>query len=268
MKEARDLLQQASVSAGKFSIWSLRLRRGFSRETDAMRKAILKVLSLDTSTSRGSVALLTGEEVIADLRLHSKDQHSERLLGFIDFLLGNSGWTLAQLNLIAVGIGPGSFTGIRIAVSTALGLAQSLSCPLACVSGLDALAHEMGFLDGRIGIVMDAQRMQVYYAEYSAGNGQVRRVRRPALWFPQDLESVLGRKRVYVAGDGAVRYAGELRISATGRRRLVSMDLFLAAAIARLALARRSSWRSGDFLKAEPLYIRPPDALRNRRKRR
>jgi tRNA threonylcarbamoyladenosine biosynthesis protein TsaB len=233
-----------------------------------MRKPVLKILALDTSTTRGSVALLAGEETIADLRLLSKDQHSERLLGSIDFLLRNSGWTLAQLNLIAVGIGPGSFTGIRIGVSTALGLAQSLSCPLACVSGLDALAHEMGFLNGRVGIVMDAQRLQVYYAEYNAGQGRVRRVRGPALWFPRDLEPALGRKPVYVAGDGAVRYARELRISATGRRRLVVMDLFLAAAIARLALARRRSWRSGDFLKAEPLYIRPPDALRSRRKRR
>jgi tRNA threonylcarbamoyladenosine biosynthesis protein TsaB len=233
-----------------------------------MRKAVLKVLALDTSTTRGSVALLAGNEVIADLRLMSRDQHSERLLGSIDFLLRNSAWTLAQLNLIAVGIGPGSFTGIRIGVSTALGLAQSLSCPLACVSGLDALAHEMGFLDGRIGIVMDAQRLQVYYAEYRAGQGKVHRVRRPALWFPQDLEPELGRKRVYVAGDGAVRYASELGISTTGRRRLVVMDLFLAVAIARLALTRRRSWRCGDYLKAEPLYIRPPDALRSGRKRR
>ena len=235
---------------------------------DAMSDAVLKVLALDTSTPRGSVALLAGREVMGDLRLLSGDHHSARLLSSIDFLLQNCGWALSQLNLIAVGIGPGSFTGIRIGVSTALGLAQSLSCPLACVSGLDALAHEMSFLEGRIGIVMDAQRLQVYYAEYDASQGQVRKMRRPGLWFPSDLEPELGRKPLFVAGDGAVRYARELRVSAKARRRLVVVDLFLAAAIARLALTRRRSWRSGDFLKAEPLYIRPPDALRSRGNRR
>src|SRR6059036_1572063 len=117
---------------------------------------------------------MQGREGVAELRLHSQETHSARLLNSIHYLLSSSGWDLAKLELIAVGIGPGSFTGIRIGVATALGLAQSLSLPLACVSGLDALAFDLAYLRSRIGIVIDAQRMQVYYAEYIVGpNGRV-----------------------------------------------------------------------------------------------
>lgn len=210
------------------------------------------------------MSLLQGREVVAELRLLSQETHSARLLGCVDYLLKSIAWDLPDLDLIAVGIGPGSFTGIRIGVSTALGLAQSLSRPVACVSGLDALAHQLPHCEGRIGIVADAQRSQVYYAEYSVSKGRLRLRRKPALWSPADLVGQLGKKKLNLAGDGAVRYARALRVSETKGRRLVETDLFLATGIGRLALNRRRSWQSGSFLKAEPLYIRPPDALRRK----
>ncbi len=223
----------------------------------------IRVLSIDTSSSRGSVALMRAAELVAELRLLSQETHSGRLLNSVEFLLSLSGWYLRDVQLIAVGIGPGSFTGIRIGVSTALGLAQTLSCPMAAVSGLEALAHESAFVKGRIGIVMDAQRSQVYYAEYLAGaTGRLRLVQKPGVWFPRDLDRALGRRRLYVTGDGAERYWKELGMSESGLRRFLKKDLFLAPGIARLALRRKRSWRRGEFLTAEPLYIRPPDALR------
>ncbi len=225
----------------------------------------LSVLSIDTSSPRASVALMLGPEVVAELRLQSRETHSARLLTSVEYLLSCSGWELEKVQLIAVGIGPGSFTGIRIGVATALGLAQSLSLPLASVSGLDALAHDMAYLHGRIGVVMDAQRMQIYYAEYVVSTkGRVHPAGRCGLWFPSDLDRALGRRRLYLAGDGLLRYWRELRVSSSGNRRLIERDLFLAPAIARLALSRERSWREGQYLTAEPLYIRPPDALRKK----
>ncbi len=228
----------------------------------------IRVLSIDTSSSRGSIALMRATEVVAELRVLSQETHSGRLLNSVEFLLSMAAWNIGDVQLIAVGIGPGSFTGIRIGVSTALGLAQTLSCPMAAVSGLEALAYESAFVRGRIGIVMDAQRSQVYYAEYLAvANGKLRLVQKPGVWFPRDLDRVLGQGRLYVTGDGAERYSKEIGISESGPRRFIRRDLFLAAGIARLALRRKRSWRRGEFLTAEPLYIRPPDALRKRRTR-
>jgi len=223
----------------------------------------MKTLAFDTATPRGSVALLQGKEVVAEMRLSSLETHSARLLRSIDFLLQSSHLSFRDLQLIAVGIGPGSFTGIRIGVATALGLAQALGIHFAGVSGLDA--HAFGaVIDGRIGVVLDAQRSQVYYAEYERKKARVRKTKRASIWRPSDLEMRLAGRHLYLVGDGAVRYARELKISQRTWPRLLDGDSFLAASIGRLAQARRRIWRSGPFVQAEPLYIRPPDALKAR----
>jgi tRNA threonylcarbamoyladenosine biosynthesis protein TsaB len=227
-----------------------------------MIPANLRILALDTSTARGSVSLLEGRDLAAELRLHSLETHSARLLRSIDFLLGSVGWELAGIGLVAAAIGPGSFTGIRIGVSTALGLAQVLSLPFAGISGLDAMASQMGLPDGRIGVVMDAQRSQVYYGEYRRSLHSLRRCGRPILCSPEELRKRLDPESLYLAGDGALRYKRELETSDAGWPRLVEADLFLSASVARLALTRSRWWRRSDYLQSEPLYIRPPDAKR------
>jgi tRNA threonylcarbamoyladenosine biosynthesis protein TsaB len=227
-------------------------------------KPPVKVLAIDTSTRRGSVALLAGPEVAGELRLASPETHSARLLRSVEFLLQMTGWELGDLNLIAAGIGPGSFTGIRIGVSTALGLAQTLRLPFAGVSGLDALAAPARWLQEPVGVVVDAQRSQVYFAEYRRGGKSPRGFEIPALWNPEQLARRLKNRRLYLVGDGAPRVLEFLRISAGGWPRRIEVDLFIASGVGRLALESRRSWRRGDFLRAEPLYIRSPDALRPR----
>jgi tRNA threonylcarbamoyladenosine biosynthesis protein TsaB len=228
----------------------------------------VKVLALDTSTHRESVALLRGHAVVAELRLCSLQTHSARLLRSIQFLLDSSGWALTDLQLVAAGIGPGSFTGIRIGVATALGLAQTLEIPFAGVSGLDALAQQVAFVDGRVGVVMDAQREEVYYGEFMIESGRIRRVRKACLLRLSELQKEMGRRQIYMVGDGLSLFAGRYRRSAKPWPRPIETDLFLATAIGRVALARRHTWRTGDRLWSDPLYIRPPDALRARHRER
>jgi tRNA threonylcarbamoyladenosine biosynthesis protein TsaB len=224
----------------------------------------VKVLALDTSTPRGSVALLEGRDLVAELRLLSLETHSARLLGSVEYLLHISGWQLSDLRLVVAGIGPGSFTGIRIGVATSIGVAQMMSIPFAGISCLDAVAHLVTGVDGRIGVVMDAQRSQVYFAEYFREQGRTRKLAKPALRNPADLAIQLKRQRLYLVGDGTLRYAGELRPHKSRWPKVIVTELFLAAALGKVALDRKQTWHSGDFLQAEPLYIRPPDALRSK----
>lgn len=219
----------------------------------------MKTLSLDTSTIRGSVALLENGTVLCELRLASLETHAARLLRSIEFLLGGAGWRLEDVALIAAGLGPGSFTGIRIGLSTALGLAQTLRIPFAGISGLDALAHGHAYLGGRIGIVMDAQRGQVYYAEYAIVGGRVRKIRTAGLWYPRDLKSMLAGRRLRLIGDGARRHLAEMGSPAEPWE-IIDPEPYLAGPIGQLALTRKRSWRRGEFLACDPLYIRPPDA--------
>jgi tRNA threonylcarbamoyladenosine biosynthesis protein TsaB len=226
--------------------------------------AVPKVLAFDTSSVRGSVALLEGGDLRAELRLNSLQTHSAQLLSSIEFLLARVGWSLSNLNLVAVGMGPGSFTGIRIGIATAIGFAQSLAIPFAGVSGLDALAHQCPFPDGPVGVVLDAHRSQVFYGEYLSRKGRIRKTAKPSLLHVSDLERLLTARHTYIVGD--IKVCG--LESWAGWPHPVFADLFLAASMGRLALSRKRTWRSGDWSVAEPLYIRPPDAIKNKSRKR
>jgi tRNA threonylcarbamoyladenosine biosynthesis protein TsaB len=223
-----------------------------------------KILAFDTSTQRGSVALLEGREVCAELRLHTPQTHSTLLLSSIRLLLRRLNWELNELNLVAVGIGPGSFTGIRIGIATALGISQSLSIPFIGISGLDVLAHQAAMLSGNIGVALNAHREQIFYAEYIGSKGRIRRSLKATLMNISDLERHLANRHLYIAGDLEECRIQGLAKSPPGWPRAIHVDLFLASGIGRLAYTRKNGWRSGEFLLPEPTYIRPPDALRNK----
>ena len=224
-----------------------------------------KILALDTASERGSAALLEDTELRAEIRSNAVTGRSGFLLDAVDFLLRREGWRMSDLTLIASGIGPGSFTGIRVCAATGIGLAQSLGIPFAGISGLDVLARRAADarISGHIAVLIDARRDQFYFAGYESKNGRIRKLGKPALidaagighyaatadWITGDLDE--GRERV------AGKYF-------PGRARWVPVDLFLAEGIGRLGLERKRIWRSGDFLTAEPLYIRPPDAVKNK----
>jgi tRNA threonylcarbamoyladenosine biosynthesis protein TsaB len=223
-----------------------------------------KILAFDTASQRGSVALLQGRDVLAEVRLYSLQTHSASLLRSVDFLLGGMGWTLRDLNLVAVGIGPGSFTGIRIGIATALGLAQSLAIPFAGISGLEALAYQAAFLNGGIGVALNAQRAQVYYAEYTSKGDKIRPQKKSSLIFLSELERYLEGRHLYIVGDSDVCREQASENLTKSWPRSINVDLFLAASIGRRAFSVKKKWRSGKYLVCDPLYIRPPDAIRNK----
>ncbi len=228
----------------------------------------LKILAFDTSTHRSSVAVLENNEVRAELRLSPSGTHSILLMRSVDFLLRGLGWRMPDLNLIAAGIGPGSFTGIRIGIATALGIAQSLSIPFAGISGLDAVAHQFAALRGNIGVLLDAHRSQLYYAEYTGNGSGMRPRQKPVLLAVSELERRLANRHLYIAGDVDLCGYKQSARSPELWPRILAADPFLASSIGRLASMRKRTWRSGDYVLAEPLYIRPPDALRNKRNKR
>lgn len=225
-----------------------------------------KILAFDTASRRGSIALLEGVELRAELKQQHLENHSSNLIQSIQFLLDGAGWSLRDLDLVAVGTGPGSFTGIRIGMATGIGIAQSLAVPFAGISGLEALAYQAKFLKGSFGILLNAQRSQAYYSEYSNSEGRIRIVKKPSLMHLSDLEQYLKNKPIMLIGDYELCRTLLSKMSGKAARRFLEMDLYLASSIGRCALASRRKWRKGDVIQCEPLYIRPPDAVRNRGK--
>jgi tRNA threonylcarbamoyladenosine biosynthesis protein TsaB len=227
----------------------------------------LRILAFDTSSPRGSICLLEGTVLQAELKQHRLQNHSSNLIRSVDFLLKSAHWKLEDVQLVATGIGPGSFTGIRIGIATGLGIAQSHSIPFVGVSGLEAVASQCP-LDGTIGVLLDAHRDQLYYAEYEKTDGKLRVARRPSLENTANLPGLIQKKRMILMGDTVLFPKAAFKISKNSWPRILETDLYMATAIGRRALLLKRRWKTGEFIHCEPLYIRPPDALKNRKGRR
>lgn len=137
----------------------------------------MRILAIETSTSQAGVALLQGGALIAT-RTHARPKQSaERLLPLIAELLDEAGWDRSSLDRIGVSIGPGSFTGLRVGIACAQGLALGLSIPLVGVTSLQAMARAVpSTLAGLRCPVLDARRKEVFAAAYESGPGTAERL--------------------------------------------------------------------------------------------
>ena len=129
----------------------------------------MKILAIDTSTKAGSVCLLNNDEIIGELYFNLEKTHSERILPIIDYLLKFSKTDINEIDLFVSGIGPGSFTGIRIGLSIAKGFSFALKKPLIGVSSLDALANDVYVKDEFISII-EGRNNEFFYAIFKREN--------------------------------------------------------------------------------------------------
>lgn len=231
------------------------------------------VLGMDTATAATSVALALGDGTTFSARddpaAGEHPGHATRLLPMAADLLVQAGIGWRQLELIAVGVGPGAFTGLRVGAATARGLAQSLALPLTGFSSLRALAHAALAQDplaaDRVLAVIDARRGEVFAAVYdrSPAGGMVEAAP-PRAAAPGSLGAVLieagfphGSGRVIVIGDGAVRYRREIGED-LGEMPAEDSPLHLVSAAAGCELAAAAP--AGEIAAIVPDYLRRPDA--------
>src|SRR6267378_930979 len=162
----------------------------------------MRTLAVETSTLAGGAALLDGDLVIGEYVLDIRITHSERLMATIDRLLSDAAWSVRDLEGLAVSVGPGSFTGLRIGLSTVKGLALALALPIAAVPTLDAMAATLPFAALPVVPVLDARKREVYASLYRWDGGAMRRVWDYLALAPADLAQRLGEPTVLL-GDGA-----------------------------------------------------------------
>src|SRR5262245_25257207 len=136
----------------------------------------MRVLAVETSTMIGSVALVDGGRIVGESMLDVALTHSERLMAMVDRLLGDCGWKADRLEGLAVSIGPGSFTGLRVGLATVKGLALALDLPVVAVPTLDALASNIPFADAPVCPILDARKAEVYLSLYCTRDGRAQRL--------------------------------------------------------------------------------------------
>jgi tRNA threonylcarbamoyladenosine biosynthesis protein TsaB len=221
----------------------------------------LKILAFDTSGEYCSIALLLerdilGEEVLAGQR------HSELVLPMVSRMLDETGLTLAQLDGIAFGAGPGSFTGLRIACGIAQGLAFGAGLPVIGIGTLEALAQQAG--GTRVIVALDARMHEVYHAAYRKVLDEWQVVSDPTLCLPQDAPSVQEQDWTG-CGSGFDMYPEVLRTRYEGYlNHIISGVRPDAYAMAQLAAPRFARGQGIDPADAAPLYIRNKVALKEK----
>jgi len=166
----------------------------------------MMILALESSATACSVALTRDGELIAQAYQHSGLTHSRTLLPMVDSVLNSCGETMDHVDVVAVAAGPGSFTGLRIGVATAKGLAWPADKDCAPCSTLESMAWPLAHMEGKVIVcAMDARRSQVYNAIFLAEGGKLRRLspdRAISLAeLAQELKNIENEK--IVVGDGA-----------------------------------------------------------------
>ena len=222
----------------------------------------MKILAVDTSTSLGSIALVDGPNVRAELSLNVSATHNQRLLSGIHRVLTDVGWTIQDLDGLAIGLGPGSFTGLRIGMSVMKGLAFATKKPLAGVPTLDALAANVSLAPWGICPVLDARKGEVYTALYrGSATPDLDRVTPYLVVKPQRLVALINERTVLL-GDGLIRYGDYLAAELADRmvRAPAHLNAIHGTAIAWLAMARLQRGFTEDLAACAPLYVRPSEA--------
>ena len=166
------------------------------------------ILGIDTATAHVGVAIGDAGAVRGSVRLAGGRRHAEQLAPAIHTLCEWTGTELGRLSAIAVGTGPGLFTGLRVGVTTAKVLAQALRIPIVAVPSLDLVASPLRHTRRRIVAVIDARRNEVFHASYRPVPGGVQRIDDYAVAKPADLVGELSAtgERVLLAGDGVAAH--------------------------------------------------------------
>lgn len=228
------------------------------------------ILAIDNSTLYGNVALTSPDGLLAERSLLSKLTHSKRLLSSLDELLKESNLDWDKLDAVAVCLGPGSFTGLRIGLATVKGIAMATDLPLIGISSLDGLASQLPFAKHQICSILDARKHEIYAAFYESNvAGEVERISDYLVMPPEELAQKIKQPTIFV-GDGVNVY-GDFLTETLGSLALFAPEHIIfprAASIGKLALSKFSQNQFLDPSSAVPLYIRASDAEIQRNKKK
>jgi tRNA threonylcarbamoyladenosine biosynthesis protein TsaB len=230
----------------------------------------LRVLAIDTSTSITAVAVTEGGRVLAEDNAPSEQRHGDVVLPRVQAVLAAASLQLADIELLAVGIGPGSFTGLRVGLATVKGLAFALQKPLRGVSSLEVIASAALEHAQQAAVLIDAFKSEVYAGVFQRGaDGQVEERlplfhASPAEAAARVLEQLDPVAGAIACGDAIRRYATEIQpVLCAGARIVVAaseLDSPRGAFVARLALRDFARLGPSDLAALEPAYVRGSDA--------
>jgi tRNA threonylcarbamoyl adenosine modification protein YeaZ len=218
----------------------------------------MKLLAVDTTSFAGSVAMLDGDELRGLIGIHAAPGHAERLLPTIDMLLRELELSLEEVEAFAVSAGPGSFTGLRIGISTVEGLSYSRGRPVMGVSSLEATAYHFRYRTGLVASFLDARRGEIFGALYRADGKRLETVVEPVCEKPDVFLNRLPAEPVLIAGSGTLTYKELLEDQPYVRP--ADPAFFLAEEVGRIGQRHIAEGSATPLGGLEAIYLRPSDA--------
>lgn len=227
----------------------------------------MKILAIETSTIAASAAIIDEYKLHGEIFTDYKLKHSEKLLVIIDSLLKNLRMDIDDIDYFAVSNGPGSFTGLRIALATIKGFAIVQNKPIITVSTLDALAYSAEYFNGIICPVLDAQRNQLYSALYRTENNKLKHLCKENVFLLPDLINILNAYKddALFLGDASIKYYDHFKDKLNNRAKIANMNVLMpkASFTALIALEKIKTGDLHDHFTAMPNYLRVAQAEEN-----
>lgn len=223
----------------------------------------MKVIGIDTSTMCGSVGFIDEEgDVLFEYLFKAQITHSERLLKAIDHVLKETGYNLEDLDGLVISLGPGSFTGLRIGVSTVKGLSFATGKPVVGLSSLDILAFQVSPTPYLICPMIDARKKEVYTAFYRYDEkNSLERLTEYQIMRPEELVKKIEGKTIFV-GNGAMIYKNLLKecLASLAIFTIYPLNHPLGVNTAKLGCELLRNKKYLDIESFTPIYIRPSEA--------
>jgi tRNA threonylcarbamoyladenosine biosynthesis protein TsaB len=224
----------------------------------------MKILAVDTATRSCSVAVVQENSLLAEMTTARKQTHARHLMEMINKVMGLSGLALSEIDGLAVTRGPGTFTGLRIGISSVKGIATASGKPVVGISSLDALAVQASFFPYLICPIIDARRGEVYFSRYRFGNGHLKKEADEQVLPPEKAVIDLNEKCLFI-GDGASVYQ-QMILNKMGKSAFFAssfQNTIRASTLAYLSMNKFKNDDTDDVGKFVPRYIRRSDAELN-----
>ena len=223
------------------------------------------ILSLDCATECATVALLSEDKLLGEININNKKQHSTILMPMIDELLKSTQLSLNNVDGFVVSKGPGSFTGLRVGMSTIKALSQASKKPFISISTLDGLANNLYGTNGIICPIMDALRGNVYTGLYKFDNDKLVTLKEPYVISIDELLHDLKAKneKIYFIGDGTFKFSEKLKEEISNCSIApCHLNVAKASSLGEIGLNLIKSGVTDDIYAASPIYLRLSQAER------
>lgn len=221
------------------------------------------ILGIESATVQVGCAVGGAEGVLASFSSAKGRRHAETLVPAIRFICDSAGIELREISVVAVDVGPGLFTGLRVGIATAKAMASALRVPVIGLSSLDLLAHQVRYSPRLIVPVVDARRGEVFSATYRHVPGGVQRLSEPRVWTAAELANDLRATNTdaLLVGDGALRYSSILAEDGAGLEiGTVGTRWPSAGDLVELAQPRAVREEFVQPWELSPMYLRKADA--------